>query len=62
MPSASAIESSTGLLDANASARPRMTQLTTMSEMKAAISWCAAGRSACSEKSATVTKVAMTTT
>ncbi len=62
MPIASAIDSRIGFFDANASARPRITQLTTMRAMKAAISWCAAGSSACRVKSATVTKVAITTT
>ncbi len=60
VPAASRIARPTGCLDANASCRPRIMQLTTMSAMKAPSARWISGTTAFSTRSAIVTKVAIT--
>ena len=61
VPSPSARESTTPFLHANASARPRMMQFTTMRGMKMPSDSESAGRYACMSRSTAVTNVAMIT-
>ena len=60
MPSPSTAEGSTRFLEAKASARARMMQLTTMSGIKTPSDLESSGKKACSSKSTAVTKPAMT--